>query len=75
MEKILLKKITEPKENKNRIKRLAQDKKTIKQSIEFLYISFPLQTIENKETIEFIKEIESKVESLRTELLTELENL
>ena len=48
---------------------------SIEANFTFVPVNFSKQTIENKETVEFIKKIESKVEALQTELLTELENL
>lgn len=62
------------KENKARVKRLSLDKKIISESLEvyFAYLHF---ATENKETKDFIENANTKIQSLKNELLTELENL
>lgn len=62
------------KENKARIKRLANDKKIISESLEVYFADLHLET-ENKETIQFIENANVKIQSLKNELLIELNNL
>jgi len=62
------------KENKARIKRLANDKKIISESLEVYFADLHLET-ENKETIQFIENANVKIQNLKNQLLTELNNL
>jgi len=62
------------KENKERQKRLSLDKKIISESLEVYFADLHFAT-ENKETKYFIENANIKIQSLKTELLTELENL
>ena len=62
-------------ENKARVKRLAKDKENVGHCIKMIGVSFPLQQIENKETIDFINIVELKVEQLKADLLTQLNDL
>lgn len=62
------------KENKERQKRLSLDKKIISESLEVYFADLHFAT-ENKETKDFIENANTKIQSLKTELLTELENL
>lgn len=63
------------KENKERQKRLFKDKENVSHCIKMIGASFPLQQIQNKETIEFINMVELKVEELKNQLLNELNEL
>jgi len=62
------------KENKARIKRLANDKKIISESLEVYFADLHLDT-ENQETKDFIEKANTKIQELKNELLTELNNL
>ena len=62
------------KENKERQKRLSLDKKLISESLEVYFADLHFAT-ENQETKDFIENANTKIQSLKTELLTELENL
>lgn len=62
------------KENKERQKRLSLDKKIISESLEVYFADLHFAT-ENKETKYFIENANIKIQNLKTELLTELENL
>lgn len=62
------------KENKARIKRLAPDKKIISESLEVYFADLDLFT-ENQETKDFIESANKSIQSLKIQLLTELENL
>lgn len=62
------------KENKDRVKRLSLDKKLINESLEVYFADLHFAT-ENKETKDFIENANTKIQSLKNELLTELENL
>lgn len=74
MEKILLKKITEPKEN--RAKRLSKDKAIYKKTVSDFLVEFPAWfEADNIEIKEFSMDAKNRVVQLQNELLTELENL
>lgn len=62
------------KENKERQKRLSLDKKIISESLEVYFADFHFAT-ENQETKDFIENANTKIQSLKTELLTELDEL
>lgn len=62
------------KENKERQKRLSLDKKLISESLEVYFADLHFAT-ENKETKDFIENANTKIQNLKIELLTELENL
>lgn len=62
------------KENKARVKRLSLDKKLISESLEVYFADLHFAT-ENQETKYFIENANAKIQSLKNELLTELENL
>lgn len=62
------------KENKARVKRLSLDKKLISESLEVYFADLHFAT-ENQETKDFIENANAKIQSLKSELLTELENL
>lgn len=62
------------KENKARIKRLAPDKKIISESLQVYFADLDLFT-ENEETKDFIESANKSIQSLKIQLLTELENL
>ena len=62
------------KENKARIKRLAGDKKIISEGLEVYFADLHLDT-ENQETKDFIEKSNAKIQDLKNELLTELNNL
>jgi len=62
------------KENKARIKRLANDKKIISESLETYFADLHLDT-ENQETKDFIEKSNVKIQAFKNELLTELNNL
>jgi hypothetical protein len=61
-------------ENKARIKRLANDKKIISESFEVYFADLHLET-ENKETKDFIERANFKIAMVKSELLTELNEL
>ena len=64
------------KENDARIKRLASDKKFLAGELEKYFSFAPLEFLtENQETKDFIKSASERIESLKSELLTELNNL
>jgi hypothetical protein len=67
-------KLAKDKENKARIKRLAPDKKIITDGLEVYFADLDLFT-ENKETKDFIESANKSIQSLKIQLLTELENL
>lgn len=67
-------KIKVEKENKARIKRLAPDKKIISESLQVYFTDLDLFT-ENQETKDFIESTNKSIQSLKIQLLTELENL
>lgn len=62
------------KENKARVKRLSLDKKLISESLEVYFADLHFAT-ENQETKDFIENANTRIKSLKNELLTELENL
>ena len=62
------------KENKARVKRLSVDKKVISESLEVYFADLHLST-ENAESLAFIITANTKIQALKTELLTELEKL
>jgi len=62
------------KENKARVKRLAKDKKIISESLETYFADLHFLT-ENQETKDFIENANFRIQNLKNELLTELENL
>lgn len=62
-------------ENKARVKRLVSDKEMISNCIALIGFSIPLHVIENQETIDFIKVVESKINELKADLLTQLKEL
>lgn len=62
------------KKNKERQKRLKIDKAIIKNGLEIYFAELDLFT-ENAETKEFIKNANNSIQDLKTELLTQLENL
>lgn len=62
------------KENKARVKRLAKDKKIISQSLEVYFADLHFAT-ENQETKDFIENANTRIQSLKNELLTDLKNL
>jgi len=62
------------KENKARIKRLVNDKKIISDGLEVYFADLHLDT-ENQETKDFIEKANAKIQALKNELLTELNNL
>lgn len=62
------------KENKERQKRLKTDKAIIKNGLEIYFAELDLFT-ENAETKEFIENANNAIQDLKTELLTQLENL
>lgn len=62
------------KENKARVKRLSLDKKLINESLEVYFADLHFAT-ENQETKDFIENANTRIKSLKNELLTELENL
>lgn len=62
------------KENKARVKRLANDKKIISESLETYFADLHFAT-ENQETKDFIENANTRIQSLKNELLTDLKNL
>ena len=62
------------KENRARVKRLATDKKIISESLETYFADLHFAT-ENQETKYFIENANTKIQSLKNELLNQLENL
>jgi hypothetical protein len=62
------------KENKARVNRLANDKKIISESLPTFFAELHLVT-ENKEIADFIENANVRIQSLKNELLTELEKL
>lgn len=62
------------KENAQRVKRLANDKKVVSESLEVYFSKVYLET-ENKEILEFIDEANFQIETLKSDLLTQLNNL
>jgi hypothetical protein len=62
------------KKNKERQKRLKTDKAIIKNGLEIYFAELDLFT-ENAETKEFIENANNSIQDLKTELLTQLENL
>lgn len=63
-------------ENKARVKRLADDKNWLSGELEKYFSLAPLEYLtENQETKDFIKSASQRIESLKSELLTELEKL
>lgn len=62
------------KENKARVKRLAKDKKIILKSLQTYFADLHFLT-ENQETKDFIENANFRIQNLKNELLTELENL
>lgn len=61
-------------ENKARVKRLATDKKIISESLEVYFADLHLET-ENQETKDFIESANAKILALKSELLTQLNEL
>lgn len=63
------------KENKARVKRLANDKALIQHCLNMIVFSFPIEQIETKEGLGFLKLVDDRTQNLRSDLLTELEKL
>jgi hypothetical protein len=63
------------KENKARVKRLQFDKANLSMELDCLDFCFKSYESENKEIKDFVENSISKIQYLKTELLTELENL
>lgn len=61
-------------ENKARVKRLAADKKIISESLEVYFADLHLET-ENQETKYFIESANVKIQALKSDLLTQLNEL
>jgi len=62
------------KENKARVKRLANDKKIISESLEVYFADLHLET-ENQESKDFIDVANTQIQQLKSILLTQLNNL
>ena len=63
------------KENKERVKRLAKDKKTLTVYIEEIQFDTVVSRLENEESKVLFDALKVKLENFKTELLTELEKL
>lgn len=63
------------KENKERVKRLAKDKKTLTVYIEEIQFDTVVPRLENEESKVLFDALKVKLENFKTELLTELEKL
>jgi|GEM_PF-2040664 len=61
-------------ENKARVKRLSIDKKIIAESLETYFADLHLET-ENQETKDFIEVANTQIQELKSNLLTQLENI
>lgn len=62
------------KENAQRVKRLANDKKVVSESLEVYFADLHLET-ENKEILEFIDEVNFQLQHLKSVLLIQLNDL
>lgn len=62
-------------ENKARVKRLAEDKEWLRQNIELSVIEIQDVSIKNKEALDFVESANAKILGLKSELLTQLNEL